>query len=136
MAAIDDFNLKLHLAWQFMCSTFSVNNGCNRHKLYIYMYTNVHVIFFFSLSLSLSLSLMIYLGFCLWSATPIHTNTSVLLLLLVKISRRGYTCAILILRQFCSDCFVELLLNVHFAFILEKDCIVHAVVQKTNLMYI
>ena len=25
---------------------------------------------------------------------------------------------------------------VHFAFILERDCIVHAVVQKTNLMYI
>jgi len=24
MAVIDDFNIKLHLAWQFMCSTFSV----------------------------------------------------------------------------------------------------------------
>jgi len=46
------------------------------------------------------------------------------------------TCAILIFRQFCSDCFVELLLNVHFAFILERDWIAHAVVQKTNLMYV
>ena len=40
---------------------------------------------------------------------------------------RVRTCAILIFRQFCCDCFVELLLNVHFAFILERDCVVHAV---------
>ena len=48
MAAIDDFNIKLHLAWKFMCSTFSVKQ-CKRQKLYIYMFTNVHVIFFLSL---------------------------------------------------------------------------------------
>jgi len=53
-----------------------------------------------------------------------------------SVQLRVRTVAILIFRQFCFDCFVELLLNVHFAFILERDCIVHAFVQKTNLMYI
>jgi len=55
---------------------------------------------------------------------------------LKSVQLRVRTCAILIFRQFCSECFVELLFNIHFAFILERDCIVHAVVQKTNLMYI
>jgi len=53
-----------------------------------------------------------------------------------SVQLRVRTCAILVFRKFYCDCFVELLLNVHFAFILERDCIVHAVVQKTNLMYI
>jgi len=44
MAAIDDFSIKLHLAWQFPCS--SVKNSVI--DIYIYMYTNVHAIFFLS----------------------------------------------------------------------------------------
>ena len=47
-----------------------------------------------------------------------------------SVQLRERTCAILIFQQFCSDCFVELLLNVHFAFILERDYIVNAVVQN------
>ena len=45
MTAIDDFSIKLHLAWQLLCS--SVNNIVI--DIYIYMYTNVYVIFFLSL---------------------------------------------------------------------------------------
>jgi len=40
-----------------------------------------------------------------------------------SVQLRIRTCAILIFRQFCSDSFVDLLLNVDFAFILESDCI-------------
>jgi len=35
MAAIDDFSIKLHLAWQFLCS--SVKKQCNRH-LHLHVY--------------------------------------------------------------------------------------------------
>jgi len=43
MAAVDDFSIKLHLAWQFLC--YSVKNIV----IDIYMYTNVHVMFLLSL---------------------------------------------------------------------------------------
>jgi len=50
MAAIDDFNIKLHLAWQFMCSTFSVKNSV--HVIDInYTFTCIQMFMSFSFSL-------------------------------------------------------------------------------------
>jgi len=45
MGAIDDFSIKLHSAWQLLCSSVQ---HCKIYILYIYMHTNVHVIFFLS----------------------------------------------------------------------------------------
>jgi len=54
MAAIDDFNIKLHLAWQFMCSTFRVKNSVIDINYTLHVYKcSCH---FLSLSLMFSIT--------------------------------------------------------------------------------